>query len=545
MKTNKWRGRAIAVLTAVLVLLVVLQCEQIKDPLSVNAMQIAKGAKLSDLNGPARSLFYRYETIFLTMENLYAQEQTDIQIIRLKDEMIIKRLLVLTDELGRLDDVPIWYRIGHLESGMEGDYVVHVVQPGINRKWIELAIPFAVKDYKLPVFHLNITDAQGNYLGGSCNVGEPVSVVGRISGGAQEIKFWVVEEPGPSVPFTAGMTYVDVSGDGVESVTTNGEGVFALTQVWSNPSPIGAYDVIADKAPFGEYNPGDLVADQPITGLLVQEEAQFADILEEIACDELGNYKNVFDSLETIFARVNPNRRPLLTNRRRPIDTAEFIGVFITPHKDVWTEGDSLVDIRTVGTFEMPIHCLWAQSSGSLPITRLRGLPMVDDPRPIVMWPGEYDVIIDVDRDTYYDQGTDILDGGPMGPGFVVPGNPPEVRFVASADIDFFTCPRDLYFPEDWTKVWGTLVDSLGTFYKDIPIAFTVVSGPGSFDADTSITSGSGRAYSIFRGGQKYTGTLLRLDATLDKELYTKYVLVFRKGCYVHNQGYTHNQGGF
>jgi hypothetical protein len=88
------------------------------------------------------------------------------------------------------------------------------------------------------------------------------------------------------------MTYVDVSGDGVESVTTNGEGVFALTQVWSNPSPIGAYDVIADKAPFGEYNPGDLVADQPITGLLVQEEAQFADILEEIACDELGNFKN-------------------------------------------------------------------------------------------------------------------------------------------------------------------------------------------------------------------------------------------------------------
>ncbi|HNR69721.1 MAG TPA: hypothetical protein PKN24_16870, partial [bacterium] len=254
MKMNKWGGRAIAVLTAVLVLLVVLQCEQIKDPLSVNAMQIAKGAKLSDLNGPARSLFYRYETIFLTMENLYAQEQTDIQIIRLKDEMIIKRLLVLTDELGRLDDVPIWYRIGHLESGMEGDYVVHVVQPGINRKWIELAIPFAVKDYKLPVFHLNITDAQGNYLGGSCNVGEPVSVVGRISGGAQEVKFWVVEEPGPSVPFTAGMTYVDVSGDGVESVTTNGEGVFALTQVWSNPSPIGAYDVIADKAPFGEYN---------------------------------------------------------------------------------------------------------------------------------------------------------------------------------------------------------------------------------------------------------------------------------------------------
>jgi hypothetical protein len=57
MKTNKWRGRAIAVLTAVLVLLVVLQCEQIKDPLSVNAMQIAKGAKLSDLNGPARACF--------------------------------------------------------------------------------------------------------------------------------------------------------------------------------------------------------------------------------------------------------------------------------------------------------------------------------------------------------------------------------------------------------------------------------------------------------------------------------------------------------
>jgi hypothetical protein len=82
---------------------------------------------------------------------------------------------------------------------MEGDYVVHVVQPGINRKWIELAIPFAVKDYKLPVFHLNITDAQGNYLGGTCNVANR-SRWSAAFPAAQEIKFWVVEEPGRLCP---------------------------------------------------------------------------------------------------------------------------------------------------------------------------------------------------------------------------------------------------------------------------------------------------------------------------------------------------------
>ncbi|MBN1540900.1 hypothetical protein JW992_02060, partial [candidate division KSB1 bacterium] len=281
-------------------------------------------------------------------------------------------------------------------------------------------------------------------------------------------------------------------------------------------------DIVADIPPYGEYNPGDLVADNLAAGLLVQEPPQFSDIIQDIACDQWGLYKDVFDSHEILYARVN--------SLRQPLETFDRIGVYVMPHKDVWMAGDSLVDVRTVGTHEMPIHALWNGIAGSLPLLQVRGRTEPDDPNPIVIWPGEYDMIVDVNRNSIYDPGTDIIDGGTQ-PGFVVPGKPPKVRFAASADVDFLSV-----YPNA-TKIWGVLVDSLGNFYEDIPVSFQIVYGPGALSADTSRTSANGQAFSNFTGATFGRGTLVRLDTIVDGELYSQYVLIFRKIPYAHNQG--------
>ncbi|MBN1542571.1 hypothetical protein JW992_10535, partial [candidate division KSB1 bacterium] len=232
MKLNRQKKWAMGGVLVLMLLLQVIQCEQIDDPLSVSEMRIARAGKLGDLYGRARDVFYRYETIYFSLDILYPLEQTDIQVIRLRDEKIVKRLVVISDEYGRIVNLPIWYYVGHEEpeeNVEEGDYMVHVLQPGVNRPWKIFRLPFHLKDYKLPVFHLNITDAQGTYLCGSSLVGESISVIGRISGGRQEVKFWVVEARPQFEMYTEGMVYQDLSGDGVESVMTDDEGVFPLT----------------------------------------------------------------------------------------------------------------------------------------------------------------------------------------------------------------------------------------------------------------------------------------------------------------------------
>jgi len=538
-------------LAAALVLFVlVTSCEQVSDPLTLSQFSVAKNASMfSSINPLDRRVFYQYENILFSMEDLYPSEQVDIQIIRMSDKRIIRRLMVITDEYGKITKLPIWNFISYnfrrpsdpkIESS--GDLVVHVLQPGIDRPWKIYSIPFQIRDELPPFAQTRVVDADGRFVAASVVTGQPVYLEGSKLPKHQILHLLVVPD---RVSYAAGDSYSDVTGV-IEERMTDNAGAFPPTMVWANALP-GEYDVVADAAPYGVVSDGDMINEIPLTGLVVQNPRAMSDLIQQIACDETGLHKDVFDSLEAVFVKVNSQVKPWMAS--------EFVNVFVAPHKDVWADGDSIVDMRTVGTYEMPIQLMWNGAAGSVPVTRIRGRSLPPDIKPIKMWPGEYDVILDMDRNYIYNKGYDILDGGPQ-VGFTVPGKVPPVRFAANADIDFLGLRNDENHPNLWgyfrdateTLVWGVLVDSLGNPVPYIPVKFEVIDGPGSLSRGENTTDLDGDAWSMFTGGQFGKGTTVRLDATVKDVLYTKHVVIFRKIPYTHNQGIiiggdTHNQG--
>ena len=523
-------------LLALIVLLLSISCEKMGDPVTVSQFQVNKNVTMSSesqglLN---RRTFYNFETIFLTFADLYAEEQVDIQIIRVSDLKMIKRLLVFSDGYGAIRNLPIWYHIGYHGpcsfEDMSEKYVVHLLQPGVDRPWVIYSIPFEIHKGIPPTPQIRVVDAGGCFIPGSLHPGEQLLIEGSRLPQNQNVQLLVVAN---RISYVPGDVLTDLSDNGIETVSIGANGTLAPTVIW-NSVAAGPYDLIVDTEPFGIYNAGDVVNDALLTGLVVQNAPIYGDIIQDIACDQFGNYKMYFDSLETVYAKVNAFTKPRLAS--------EYVSIFLTTHKPVWQAGDSLVALCTVGTFEMPINCLWNGTAGSLPLISTHGQSAPDDPTPVKLWPGLYDVIIDVDRDYVYTPGIDILDGGPV-PGFIVAGNPPPVRFGASADIDFLGLKDDnhnmwgVFRDVTHTPVWGVLVDSLGNFVRNNKIKFEIVSGPGFFNRDSSFTNYDGAGFSIFAGGRWGQGTLVKLSTVVNGITYVKYVRIFRKIPYSHNQG--------
>jgi hypothetical protein len=537
MKKLPKTGRVLALLLMVLVL----GCEQVNDPLTISQFQTASNATLfSATTGVNKSVFYTYENVMLTVEELYANEQTDIQIVRKSDGSITKRMLVMTDESGVLRDLPLWFYNGYRKPGELGGnhkFVVHIEQPGVGREWKILTIPFESREALPSSPQLRVTDEAGVFKGGAVPAGTPVYVEGSKIGVKVIIQLLMVAD---KTSYTPGDLLTDLSDNGIEIEKTEKNGMFEPARI-CNSAPAGAYDIIADTEPFGTYNTGDVVNDVPFPGLLVQYAAGAGDIIQDIACDASGTHLNLFNELDAVYARVNALTRPGYV-------PSEFVNLFIAPHRPVWMAGDPLFSMRTVGTFEMPVQCLWNGYAGYLPLIRIHGGSAAGDDNPIRMWPGEYDVILDVDRNYQYNPGIDILDGG-AAPGFTVPGTVPAVRFSACADNDFLGLKQGDpliwgYFRDQIeTRVWGVLVDNNGQPISGITITFSIVEGPGTLSAGTATTGSNGGAWSLYSGAGWGQTAVVRLEARVNDVDYVRDIRIFRKVPYTHNQGIVHNQG--
>jgi len=524
-------------LLALFAILLVAGCEQVSDPLTVSQFQVNRNVSLfsSGTGMLDRRVFYSFETIFFTFENLYPSEQTDIQLIRKSDGKMLKRLLVFSDPDGVIRNLPIWYYITHDGpdelKAEDGEYCVHLLQPGITNPWVIFTICFEIRDQLPPTPQLRVVDQFGDFLSGSVFAGGDVWVEGSKMGRSKNFKLLIVPDRDD---YVIGDAFSDVTGF-VELEKSDKYGDFPPVKIWSGAGH-GAYDIIADYEPYGVYNAADVILDPMIAGLVVQNRRTGGDLIQDIACDQFGTYKDTFDSLETVYAHLSSNWKPGLVS--------EFVTIYITPHKAIWKQGDPLVALSTVGTFEMPVSCLWNAYAGSMPVIKLHGLPLPTDPAPRKMWPGEYDVVIDVDRNYFYDPGIDILDGGTR-PGFVVPGRVPLVRMGAAGDLDFLGYKEEdpdlvgWFRDEIHTSVWGVLVDSLGHFYKDVPIDFKIIQGGGYLDRNQNTTTVNGTTWSVFYGaGVTYGGySIVRLKASIDGKPYTRDVLILRKLPYQHTQG--------
>ncbi|MDZ7722020.1 MAG: hypothetical protein U5R06_04135 [candidate division KSB1 bacterium] len=360
-----------------------------------------------------------------------------------------------------------------------------------------------------------------------------------------------------------GMGYADVSG-GIETATINGDGSLPPTLVWT-PPVTGGYDVVVDTEPFSEYNEGDAVSDVLLQGLVVQEPASEEDIFIDIASDEFGIHKSQFDSLDAIFATVCPYRQSLYNvnrdywntpgseNYRSNRSPMVWTPIAVTLHQEVWEAGDPIYTIRTVGTMQMTTNLQLNHRTSCVPTVRIRGACKPKYMNPLKLWPGPYDMIVDVNGNDVYDPGIDYLDGGSPGPGFTIPGEllpSDSVRIIATTDDDFVG--RQFGTTKINIKVFNNLLQG----HENVEIRVSVVIGPGRVIPGPSgsfkdkygylhlFTNEDGYVWCEFTDGQFGVMSRVRLEFYIDGKLYWQVVSLDQTTPHTHTQGIIiHDQG--
>ncbi|MBN1561905.1 hypothetical protein JW998_16760 [candidate division KSB1 bacterium] len=539
MNVSKTR-RLVVIITMVVasMFLVICSTNEVNDPLGISNFGQLELTTLSNSSGLEKTTFYTYEDIFLSIDGLIPLEQTNIEVIEGCPECknSIKRAVIVTDRDGKITQLPVFYHVGVDVEGkrvnMAGDYTILVTQPPKHDPWYRYEVCFEIVDDISPEPQIHAVESDGTFSGKAALSGAAINVMGyHISA---EVQLLVVNE---SNDYQPGDLLTDVTG-GAETVVPGSDGTIPVTTIWPSAT-VGSYDIIADTAPYGEYNVGDVVSDPQIAGLVVQQAPGAADIVLDIACNMTGMHQNSFADLDPLFAKVEPTVRPgdLLT-WRSPLP--QWVAVFVAPHKDMWQQDDQLVTIRTVGTHQMPAFVQMNERSGAIDLFRLRGETKSGYYLPLRLWPGDYDVIVDVNRNFVYDPGIDLLDGGSqVGFSVISSETVPDVRLINTATEDILG--RGSVAP----TLFGQLLDADDKPIVGIPVKFTVVLGPGSVTPVTMDTDGEGIAKTVVNGLQIGEMTRVRTEAIVDGKLYYNVVSFFKTLPCTHDQGHNqgHNQG--
>ena len=177
---------------------------------------------------------------------------------------------------------------------------------------------------------------------------------------------------------------------------TDASGNLAVTEVsfsnsWYFPLPGTPYDAILDFEPYGVFDADtDLVDGHEVVGLTFQAIDVGSDVDADLACDSSGVYKDTFAPGENVYAFINPPLQYSIPHA--------WVDKYVVRHRDEWKNGDVLQDVSGGN-----------ETDGVQTGCTNEYIVMVY-PAPLV--PGQFDLIIDVDRDGRYTQGVDIVDGG-------------------------------------------------------------------------------------------------------------------------------------
>ncbi len=495
--------------------------QEMEDPLSAVNFKISE---MSSLSTPVRgqtNIFYNYETILVSLDQLWPHTQTRICVINRATDQIVKCLLVFSDGNGQIQNLPVWYNVGLSETGQPvndaGDYYLHVLQ--IHTRGIKnnFKIPFKIVNSNPPTATVWPTNEAGAFVGGSVLLGGAVYASGAGFPANTEVRLYVVKN---ALVYNVGDPFSDESG-GFETVTTTDAGLLPNTLVWNSASPAGAYDLIADGEPFGQYNNGDAVNNLLTAGFVVQNPAGAADLIQDIACDANGQYMNQFNATDAIYAQVMPMQQVNI-----PRDHAHL---YVTFHKSQWNAGEPLVAIPTVGNLNGPIQCLRNPVTGALQLVALRGSTSASTPPPVKLWPGKYDVVMDVNTNGVYDPGIDVLDGGPEA-GFIIPGTS-AIRWVFSWQP--FTCNCN----DDVRHLMVLIVDENDNPLQGIGVVFKLDKGIGQLSNTHTSTDRFGIAHTIFSGGpmgdwSQVAAYPVGIPGAGGAKMY-----LWGELCYTHNQG--------
>lgn len=371
----------------------------------VQKNQRTPGGTLRDSQGKAVSELPRSEALYADFTGLAPRTQYDIRVLNPNGaEVTLSRFT--TDSLGNIPTSALAYDLGLTMEPLGG------------------AALEAANANGLGVYTVIILDQQGREVRRwTVTVREPTApIVYASSGWNTAMNSFLYQthsvfargeyfNPGAVVDvylvadrsvWTPGTPLADVSG-GPETVTVGADGKF-LVQIWNYPNVVGAYDVVVDVDRDGRYSAGDVVDSHTPVGLMVQKARQGL-VQVQLACDYNRNYKDVFLTNENVYIYVNPPVQQF---------AHAFGWKYVVHHRDVWNDGDDLVDISEGPERDHPQY--GCTNEGRVLLW------------PAPLTPGVYDVIFDINHNGKFDVNIDLLDnidsfGNPTG-GFFVPGAP-------------------------------------------------------------------------------------------------------------------------
>ncbi len=190
-----------------------------------------------------------------------------------------------------------------------------------------------------------------------------------------------------------------------ERVTTDANGAFPATVVWTSipADAVGvSLDAIADVNKNGVFDRGvDVVNDEMTTGIVIQSPTvrrQQGHFIANISVAEgTCARKDTYYTTDNVFGLINPSTRMQLGRDR-------WVKKYVVAHRELsqWTAGTPLVDVSGPAGANF-----WEADTVESGCTN-EGCVLL---WPAQTRPGEYDIVIDVNRNDVYDPGVDILDG--------------------------------------------------------------------------------------------------------------------------------------
>jgi hypothetical protein len=263
-------------------------------------------------------------------------------------------------------------------------------------------------------------DANGNYRN-HFSVGDDIYVRGSGYDNDVQIEIYITYD---RAVWENGVRLVDRTATGADLVFTNSLGEIPVTLVWEaadlgqyDPNPegeipcprggqglpsevannaYGSFDIVVDRGNLnGHYDDyDDILRDFHPTGFVLQSGGHGGsgvnDLYAQLSSNRNRNYIDMFAPTEDVWCWINPDS-PLGESDR-------YIDRYIVKHKDNWLQGDELKDVSGPNPEGSTIQT-GCTNMGNVLIW------------PAPLDPGEYDIIIDFNRNGIYDEGVDILDG--------------------------------------------------------------------------------------------------------------------------------------
>ncbi|MCK4721293.1 hypothetical protein KAU08_11560 [bacterium] len=322
---------------------------------------------------------------------------------------VVSMARLTADNQGRIDDVIIAYDVGFFPDTGDGrlsagEYTIRLTSlKGTVERTV--AIPTAPTD---PIVWG--CDIDGN-LTNAVLVGEPVFVAARALKSGANYRIWPVIDKrawndGDIISSWSDDRPLVVWPPGIQEyieVTSNAGGEIEPIQLLPYatkilPGVTDQFDIVLDAEPFGVFNSvTDAVDGQLPTGIVVQDVHTGGPIYAQLASHRDYTYSNNFKVGDSIYIWLNPS---VILDQN-----SLYVLKYILLHSDIWEDGMTIEDI-TGGVELDPVQ------EGCVN----EGIILAW----ILAQEGVYDILLDINGNGIYDEGVDVLDGGPGGPGFIV-----------------------------------------------------------------------------------------------------------------------------